>query len=321
MITYRPILAILTASALIAAGAIAAGDPSPAATKPATTSTAPDHPVASPADLMPKSKFVAAGPTTVAVVAADVKAVTNGEGRYGPPDALGLSWDGASYRWVWVQVKDKPLVPKQDIPVGPDGKKTKQYQDLAMATPAIAKQWGVQAPFTLVEVEVNSGLGSPAVDSLVATNVKVVEGTGDYPLKAGEVVAAARQAYDKFLRDGREKTFAPAMEGARKDALGEDKPTGPQEESTLMHVTWLAVPKRLRVAFLTTITNGRYEYVTGGAAVGGPVGNIPATPGIRIGTSYGIQFGRAYEFSINGELAATETLTLSAFSRILPRPQ
>ena len=49
------------------------------------------------------------------------------------------------------------------------------------------------------EVTVNDGLGSPPEDSFVATDIKVLDGTPDYPLKVAEVIAAMKKRHAEYL--------------------------------------------------------------------------------------------------------------------------
>src|SRR5262249_10547114 len=120
--------------------------------------------------------------TVIGLLVGNPQPILSSEGRSGPLDSLCFSTDGASYRWVYVAADKDPQITNLDVPVG-KGDERKRYPSLNMATLKNVKRWGVSQPYTLVEVQVNDGLGSPAEDSFVATDIKVLEGSAEYPLK------------------------------------------------------------------------------------------------------------------------------------------
>src|SRR5262249_54228573 len=93
----------------------------------------------------------------VGVLVADVRAVMAHDGRSGPPDAFGLSAGGNSYRWVYVPVKDNPLITNFRVKAGEKGDQVKVYPSLSLANAQTVQQWGVKGGNVLVEVEVNDG--------------------------------------------------------------------------------------------------------------------------------------------------------------------
>jgi hypothetical protein len=219
----------------------------------------------------------------VGLLLADGQQVLSLEGRSGPANQLVFSADGNSYRWVYVQVDDaNPQISNLRVAVGDKGE-TKQYPKLAIASLTNVKKWNITAPFTLVEVEVNDGLGSPAGDSFVATKMTVLEGTGDYPANVARTVADLKKRYESFQLD-QAREIDEAFEKARKEAIGDAKPTGPRETSTVMYATWLSETKRLQVRFFTKVSDGLYTFVEGGVRprpVPLPVNPPPPPPPVK----------------------------------------
>src|SRR5204862_5933244 len=91
---------------------------------------------------------------------------------------------------------------------------------------------------------------------------------------------------------------------------------------------------RLRVHFLTKISDGQYTFVDGGA--GGPVADprrlppAPIAPKVRppfpqkfkTGMTFGVEFGIAYEVSKEGNLVRTQSLAPTTFeTRLSPPPR
>src|SRR5262249_9565653 len=110
-------------------------------------------------------------------------------------------------------------------------------------------EWKVVQPYALVEVEVNSKLGSPAVPSFVASDIKVLDGTDEFPLKTHEVVETLKKRYAGDLKEN-EKKIDDALAVARKKA----KAAGQERKSEIMYLTWLSASERLAAHFLTRVT-------------------------------------------------------------------
>jgi hypothetical protein len=263
---------------------------------------------------IPHRKFVALPGTAVGVLVNEARPVLSLEGRSGPADAYCFSSDGGSYRWVYLPTRGKPQITNLQVPVGDKGEK-RTYPALNMAnTPGVAVS-GIKAPYALVRVQVNSGEGSPPGDSFVATDVKALDGSKDYPIRTAEVISDLHRRYDEYLK-ARDKAIHDGMEAARQKAIQDRKATGPREKQDVMYVTWITRDERLRIHFRTRITDGDYKYADGG------VRRIPKQPAprVRYGTTFGIEFGMAYEVSKQGRVVRTEVLPTEAFRHDLPPP-
>jgi hypothetical protein len=292
------------------------------AAAPAPTES--DNVVKDRTSFLPVRKYQPLPGKVVGVLVSDVAKVMSLDGRGGPPDAMGFSRDSQSYRWIYVPVADKPLITGLTVPIGEKGEKNVTYAKLSMANAQTVKQWDVNVPYALVEVEVNDNQGSPAIEGFVATKMKVLDGSDDYPIKVAEVIDTLKKKY-KTWQDEQQKTLDAAMNDAATKALKDEKATGPRVTDEVMHVTWLPKEQRLRVAFRTTITDGAYKFSEGGV---GPVppkgGAFPPPPPprmkVRYGTEFGVEYGRAYEVSKKGDVVKTQTLTPESFQKDLPPP-
>jgi hypothetical protein len=184
---------------------------------------------------------------------------------------------------------------------------------------------GVKAPYALVRAQVNSGEGSPAGDGFVATEIKPLDGTREYPLRVADAIADLRKRHAEYLRE-QDKAIDEAMDAAQKKALKDRKATGPREKHDVMYVTWMSEGERLRVHFRTHVTDGDYKYTDGGVRRGPILQKdglrpLPAqTPRSRYGTTFGVELGTAYEVSKQGDVVRTAVLPIQAFQHILPAP-
>ncbi|MCE9530501.1 MAG: hypothetical protein K8T89_05130 [Planctomycetes bacterium] len=281
------------------------------------------------AGFIPHRKHLAVPGKVIGVLVTDAQPVLSAEGRSGPPDQLCLGWNGGSYRWVYVPVKEKAII--TNLQVHLPGDKIKVYPSLNMANPATVKDWGIDTPYTLVEVEVNDGEGSPAEDAFVATKMKKLDGSKEFPIQIATVIADLRKQYQSHLTE-KQKDLDAAMDTAAKKALKENKPTGPRETSTLMFVTWMPETERLIVRFRSTITDGNYKYGNGinielprpALPPGPPKGGAAAPPrlenGLRFGEQFGIEYGVQFEVHKSGKLERTSILEPQSFEKMLPPP-
>lgn len=257
----------------------------------------------------------------VGVLVSDAASVMGLSGRSGPADALCFSHAGGPYSWVYVPVKDKPLIGSLELPVGQAGARKQRFDSLGMANPATVKPWGVTEPYALVEVEVNGGLGCPAGEGFVATSMKVLDGGATYPLQVAKVIEDLRKRYRSYLGE-QQKAVETALSQAANNALGDRPATGPRETSEVLYVTWLPETKQLRVHFRTLITNGAYSFGRGVELADDvpPSGRLPRGGGIRFGTMFGVELGMAYEVSTTGAVERTQPQPIRSFTKELPPP-
>ncbi len=286
------------------------------------------------AGYFPVRKYAPLPGKAIGVLLGNAKDLVALDGRSGPPDALVFSVGGNSCRWVYVPTTENPQITNLQVPVGDNGKK-EIYSALNMANPRSVLPWGVTAPYSLVEVDVNSGLGSPAGESFVATNIKVLGGSKEFPLKMADVIGDLKKRYSDFLKS-RDADVEKAMAETAVKSLKDRKPTGPREKMELMLVTWMPQAETLQVRFKTRIADG--AFIMGNAngpnldirAVDPPPDlppqkDVPKTDAARIapkkgglktraGTAFGIELGRAYEVSKQGEVIRIDELPIDSFT-------
>jgi hypothetical protein len=219
-----------------------------------------------------------------------------------------------------------------------------------MANPQTVKQWNIDADYALVEVQVNDGMGAPAQEGFVATNMRRLDGTKDFPAKLPEIVADARKRQQQYQKD-QQKAVDEALAEIQKTALKQRKLTGPRETKEHFYITWLPETEKYRLNFRTTVTDGAYEFieinrgrpvplplppppgpgkgappavppanVQQGAALPPPPPPPPFPMKVRTGTTIGVEFGVAYEVSKAGKVERVLILPAQTFSQELPVP-
>ena len=166
----------------------------------------------------------------------------------------------------------------------------------------------------------NNGQGSPKNDSFVATQIRVLEGSKEYPLKTHEVIAEMKKKFAEYQKE-QAKAIDEAMDKGAKLALNDQKATGPREKEELMYVTWLPDSERLRVHFRVKLTDGSFKFVDGPIRPG-PGGKVPPIKGgvdqpppgnvkIKTGTAFAVEFGVKYDIDKSGKLVGTEAVPFS----------
>lgn len=267
---------------------------------------------------LPVQKFEPLPGKVVGVLASNNQTLLANEGRKGPADALTLGTGTGSQYWVYLPDQKKPMIGAMLFPVGKDGKQLQRFNRLNFATVEKLKPAGITQPFTLVEVEVNGGRGSPAKPSFVATSIQPVEGTKLYPLHATEVIDRLQERFAKWKLT-RARALDVALTAERHE-LGwlKSKDTTRSEEQ-LFYVTWISDRKVLQVQIrhrlqekdpLATLARPAIAYQADD-------GTPPKTKAERI---IGVEEGVAFEVSRQGKVDRMEAIPLKEFHRSQAQP-
>jgi hypothetical protein len=189
-----------------------------------------------------------------------------------------------------------------------------------MASARNVQQWGVAGPYTLVEVEVNGGLGAPPSEKFVATNMRVVEGTKEYPLHIGKTVDDLRMQFHVYLKV-HEDLIARGMSEARTALPEGHKLTPGREQTETVFVSWLPETDQLRVVFQARL--GEKALATARPAPPPPQattqpddGRPPPAP-VHAGVILGVDVGMTYDVSRRGVVDRTRPVPLRRFTKEL----
>jgi hypothetical protein len=221
---------------------------------------------------IPKQKHQPLNGRVIGVLVGNPTAVLAHEGRFGPGNQVCLSVDGYSYRWIYVQTDDANAM-IQNLTVLTKSGGPQVFPRLNIASAREVARWNV-VPDALVEVEVNDDKGSQVSDSFVATEMRRLDGTRNYPLNVSKVLADSRNQWDKWYKD-QAKVVAAKMTEAQKKAIGERKPNVPRNEQLLQYVTWMSESKRLQVRYLLRVSEGEVQQNQGGENIDRPGRPVP----------------------------------------------
>jgi hypothetical protein len=256
----------------------------------------------------PQQDFAPLPGKVVGVLAGNGQAVLAQEGRKLPADTLCLGSGEGSYRFLYVPVPKKPLIGALNVRVGPKGEKTQRFDSLSLANLKTVEQWGVTRPHTLVEVEVNGGKGAPPGENFVATGLRVLEGSREYPLKTADVMERLQTGYQASLKQ-KESAISQMLTEARKELLPSRKPTGGRERTELLFVTWLPDQQLLRVVIQT-----RTAETAPGPNLPPKVSSEPE-PTRRPATISGVEWGMSFDVSRLGKTEQSRELPLRKFQK------
>jgi hypothetical protein len=264
-------------------------------------------------------KFHALPEKTIGLLVSNIQKVLLEEGRTASPDTIGFASGEGSYRLMYLPCpKNAPGAEELLFRVGQDGRKKESFGPVCLARVATVKKLGGNDSFNLVEVEVNNQRGSPAVDAFVATKLRLLDGSNEYPLRVDQVVTDLKKR-SKSQRRERAREIENKLATAQQEALGsEQKPTGPREEEQLLYATWLPDKELLHVTFKTRISDGLYHYGKGAAAKNY---DDARSRGARYGTMFGVEITQAYDVDKNGEIKSTQPWELRSFTKQIPPPR
>jgi hypothetical protein len=218
----------------------------------------------------------------------------------------------ASFRWMYLPAgAADPDAEDMLFGLGADGTAHKVFK-VRPATQATVKPLGLTETFHLVEVEVNRGAGSPPEEGFVATSLKRLDGTKEYPFKPAELLRDLTRRAQKHCGEQR-AAIAQAMAAAQRAVANGRAPTGPEERTEEVMVTWLPREERLRIEVRCRVTNGFYVV---GQGVEGPKRTIT-----RAGTQFGAVGGVVYEIGKDGRVVRETPLKIEPFTRDLGLPQ
>lgn len=276
--------------------------------------------------LIPKRRFLPLPGTVVGILVRSPYSVLSREGRETAEDQYWFSTDGSSYQVVYVPVEKNPTYPRLEAPVGPNGER-QAFDNLGLATRSNLRRFGIRDEVALVEIEVNGGRGSPPADSVIATRLRRLDGTADFPARFERVKARAVERYQQWV-SLESRRIESAMENSAIKALGQKPPTGPREQTEAVYFTWSSKERRYRIHFLTTITNGAYEYEGGiriefsppEVAGGKSTGPASKSTNLRYGTQFGVEFGQVFEVTADGHFDRILEFPIQTFQReVRPR--
>jgi hypothetical protein len=272
------------------------------------------------ADPFPARQFQALPGKVVGVLSAGGTEVLAQEGRRGPADALVLGSGPGSYRWLYVPVKKKALIGGLVVRVGEKGNAVQAFRKLSMANPKTVEQWGISGPYALVEVEVNGGLGAPPGETCVATHMRPLDGTKEYPLEVNRVVGELRRQFRVYLRE-QEDAVEKGLSDARAQIPRDHKLTGGRERAETVFVTWLPETEQLRVICHARIAEKAHGPAQAGRpSLPGDDGTPPAVAASTSGLQVGVELGMTYEVSKLGVVEGNRPVPLHVFQKAFTAP-
>jgi hypothetical protein len=273
-----------------------------------------------PSDPFPHRQFPPLTGKAIGVLASGGQEVLAQEGRRGPADGFCFGSGGGSYRWLYVPVAKKPLIGGLYVPVGTKGDASKRFNRLSTATPATVAHWGVNGPYALVEAEVNGGLGAPPGESFVATHLRTLDGTKEYPLQVSSVVGQLRREFQVYQRQQGDAVEKGLNEARAQLSPGHKVAPG-REQTQTVFVTWLPETEQLRVVVKARIALKAYGPVRPAQPLLPTAdGTRPAEPASTDGLLLGVELGMTYEVSKLGVLDANRPIWLHRFQKSFAAP-
>lgn len=175
-------------------------------------------------------------------------------------DSFYFSYENSNYKYIYIPdsslekefeglnlaVTDKKI-----------GKIEKRFLSLSRGRVKNLKQFGIDTDYSLVELTINNGEGSPAaqkIESFVANSIKRLDKTKEYPLDITKTVEEAKSDYFSYLY--LQKSM---LTGSLNELMEEEKKLHgyePQiktvEINSWMYITWLNEQEQLNIRFVSS---------------------------------------------------------------------
>ena len=255
-------------------------------------------------------RFAALPGKAVGVLVADAAAVLEQEGRSGPADAVLFSHDGASYRWILLPVIRGETGESATVEVGA-ATLPKKFENVLLANRSALAARNLAPTYSLVEVEVNGGLGSPATDRFVATGLRRLDGSRQMPMDLAPAVdAALAKCKEQWPAADAQARF----DDAQRSALGAQAHLI-KEQRTIPFVTWLSNERQVQVT-CTVSVSGR-ERKSGVGIVPDRPHDVQQTP---YGKTFEVRWTARYLISQTGQITTAPGARLETFLSELPPP-
>ncbi len=234
------------------------------------------------------------------------------ESRSGPPDAVVFVRDYRAFRWMYLPAPNDSDA--DDLPFRVlDDSKPVVFDDVRIATKSMLSKHDIVGPFNLVEVEVNGGRGSAPEEGFVATSIRRLDGTPDFPFSIPELISLMKKELSSHAESQASNIQKEFNEVRDKVANGRQSSL-PNESDVDIFVTWLADERRLRVELISKVMNGFYVQ---GEGASNPVAKKPT----RAGTQFGVKGGVRIDVEMRENKRVTTAIPYKGFTRELQLPR
>lgn len=112
---------------------------------------------------------------TIGVLVPDADAWLSLQNRVGQKKAVVFSSGSFGYRWMYVPARSPTEGFEQRVQIANGEMRT--FRTVELATPDVLRKLGVNPDFALVAVTVNDGLGAPASNWFVASDIRPLDGS------------------------------------------------------------------------------------------------------------------------------------------------
>jgi hypothetical protein len=244
--------------------------------------------------------------TAIGVIAFNTDQLASKEGRSGPSGAVTFVRGTGSFRWMYLPVKNDADAENLQFGIGERPATKKMFTNVRLATRDMVARLGLKEPFNLVEVQVNGGAGSSPEESFVATAIRRIDTTKEYPLAPDKVLREVLEIGNRRLAE-QEPAIKKAFNKARTSINNASGVSGSDEKNKDVFVTWLPKKERLEINLIIRVSNGFYATSQG---VDGP-----RFQSQRSGTQFGATFSVSFQVDRNGAIAAEIPMGIKPFIR------
>ena len=178
----------------------------------------------------------------IGILVRDASLAMREMGYIGADNAYGFASGPGGYRWLYCPCPGEEFKKSAEpitVKTGEHGMGEKTFNNVCVLDAPLATHINknLSRPFTLVNIEVNGGLGCPATDSFVATDIRVIDGVLD-PTRA---VEEARKLFlERVAQTEKKGAVAETLSAWVNKLPAAERPSELKKTAERVLVTWLA---------------------------------------------------------------------------------
>jgi len=235
------------------------------------------------------------------------------EGRYGPPNAVVFGADRSSYRWVYLHALPTETAEATSISIRIAGQSERSFENVILATDSSLARRRIVGEYRLARMTVNDGAGSADVDTLVASEIEVIDGTSEFAAVSVPISSTIRQCHAKI-------TVNQALKTALEELKSSVRSTAEWTSQTtiLPLVTWLSESREIEI-----VCDGELSVMESRAGIGivpDGTGQQSGPPLVQYGLKLSARVRLRYLIGQSGTVRAVPEGPIQTSIRDLPPP-
>jgi hypothetical protein len=179
---------------------------------------------------------------TTGLLIAGAGRVLAAEGRFGPANAVVFGAERDSYRFIYLHALPSEKADDASIAVRTNDRSERAFENVVLATDGSLAQRQIVGEYRLARMTINDGLGAAEADTLVASDIKVIDGTLEYAAVGPPISSAILDCQAKISAN---QALKAALEELKSSVRA--VPAWTSRTSTVSFLTWLSESREIEI--------------------------------------------------------------------------